>query len=725
MKKSSEIGRKTGILVAKNSILFVVLGVIAFLAIWAWFTNRPYANADGMSVAAKADGVQVSWSGENGTFYDNLTAKVPSDVVSGKVGMVKYLDGGVYNDYQATPIKLITGDGLNFFEPFLNRRTGTPLLESGTDPNKRWQGRIINNQQSEGKYIDVPLYFRSTRALDLFLANDSLVSPADAQYDENHKNTSAYGGFSKDNIAAASRVGFLNDAADSCNFIWAPNSDAKIVENEDGFTRITETETDFTPGTTQLVTEYQEYTRTTGSGGHWEGVDFSPREDQNYYLWVPTKSGYATDSFQAQATTMYANLMNFEVLNERTGEGLYTKEIEFTVPDRQSPTVIYYINNSNVSWTHTNVNNINISNSWEIRYNDYGSPVVDPSNQTYVLSDENGVRRLASGFYFADGFRGKKVTVKFGYSPVSKQFVIISYDCEELNRHCSRYGNQSTETYTEVNTHYEQDTEDVTVTYYPIQNNINVVIANPLTSYALSVSNAAKYSSVIKFMNADKTAITAQSVTMAEQFKIIYVSGEKSEALYKIKSQSNNSFLRADNTSVTYTANEGEATLFNLAYIEGFNGPVVKFGNTYLVISGSTARFIDESILNKNYLMTLFAGSSYDWSTGQAAEVYKYYDGANKTIVSPLNATTTPKLFATPTYTSGTPTIIKERIGESENYAEAKVVRLAKEEETDQYYTGMIVMRIWAEGTDREAVTPLADGIFNTSFHFLGREITS
>lgn len=724
MKKSSEIGRKTGILVAKNSILFVVLGVIAFLAIWAWFTNRPYANADGMSVAAKADGVQVSWSGENGTFYDNLTAKVPSDVVSGKVGMVKFLDGGVYNDYQATPIKLITGDGLNFFEPFLNRRTGTPLLESGTDPNKRWQGRIINNQQSEGKYIDVPLYFRSTRALDLFLANDSLVSPADAQYDENHKNTSAYGGFSKDNIAAASRVGFLNDAADSCNFIWAPNSDAKIVENEDGFTRITETETDFTPGTTQLVTEYQEYTRTTGSGGHWSGVTLSTRKNQNYYLWVPTKQGYASDNFQQQATTMYSNLMTFEVIDQNTGKGLYTKEVTFYLPGRQSPTVIYYINNSSSRWYDTDVNNINMSSSRSTINNngDSGSPRVEPGDHTYNLEGEG---RVATGFYFGNGFENKTVTVKFGYSPDSKQFVIIGYDSSDPVRHYSRYGNQSTETYTEVNTHYEQDTEDVTVTYYPIQNNINVVIANPLTSYALSVSNAAKYSSVIKFMNADKTAITAQSVTMAEQFKIIYVSGEKSEALYKIKSQSNNSFLRADNTSVTYTANEGEATLFNLAYIEGFNGPVVKFGNTYLVISGSTARFIDESILNKNYLMTLFAGSSYDWSTGQAAEVYKYYDGANKTIVSPLNATTTPKLFATPTYTSGTPTIIKERIGESENYAEAKVVRLAKEEETDQYYTGMIVMRIWAEGTDREAVTPLADGIFNTSFHFLGREITS
>ncbi|MBQ1437362.1 MAG: hypothetical protein IIZ07_05445, partial [Ruminococcus sp.] len=638
MKKSSEIGRKTGILVAKNSILFVVLGVIAFLAIWAWFTNRPYANADGMSVAAKADGVQVSWSGENGTFYDNLTAKVPSDVVSGKVGMVKFLDGGVYNDYQATPIKLITGDGLNFFEPFLNRRTGTPLLESGTDPNKRWQGRIINNQQSEEKYIDVPLYFRSTRALDLFLANDSLVSPADAQYDENHKNTSAYGGFSKDNIAAASRVGFLNDAADSCNFIWAPNSDAKIVENEDGFTRITETETDFTPGTTQLVTEYQEYTRTTGSGGHWSGVTLSTRKNQNYYLWVPTKQGYASDNFQQQATTMYSNLMTFEVIDQNTGKGLYTKEVTFYLPGRQSPTVIYYINNSSSRWYDTDVNNINMSSSRSTINNngDSGSPRVEPGDHTYNLEGEG---RVATGFYFGNGFENKTVTVKFGYSPDSKQFVIIGYDSSDPVRHYSRYGNQSTETYTEVNTHYEQDTEDVTVTYYPIQNNINVVIANPLTSYALSVSNAAKYSSVIKFMNADKTAITAQSVTMAEQFKIIYVSGEKSEALYKIKSQSNNSFLRADNTSVTYTANEGEATLFNLAYIEGFNGPVVKFGNTYLVISGSTARFIDESILNKNYLMTLFAGSSYDWSTGQAAEVYKYYDGANKTIVSPLNAT--------------------------------------------------------------------------------------
>ena len=52
---------------------------------------------------------------------------------------------------------------------------------------------------------------------------------------------------------------------------------------------------------------------------------------------------------------------------------------------------------------------------------------------------------------------------------------------------------------------------------------------------------------------------------------------------------------------------------------------------------------------------------------------------------------------------------------------ETKIATLKKENSDDEYFTAHIVMRIWAEGTDRDAKTPLADGIFDTSFHFISQ----
>ena len=278
MKKFFSVNSgKKGIFVAKNLIIFAVLIAVCGLSVWSWMTWGQRTDADGLNVKSTADGVQVSWDGEN--FYDNLTARDKSDVVAEKTGLAKDLrnaDGTPFN------LDLISGNGLEFFEPYINRRTGLTLL----NPDSSWQGVKVDDSNSEGRYIDLDLYFRSDSARDVYLAGDSTVSPKTLT-----GNYSDYGTFTKDYISAASRVAFLNvdktEAADGtvtesigdCSFVWAPNSNIQLVENESGYQKVT-----------NLIEE-----EISGGGTTTGGLDGGAvKDNKDYYLWtIDTKANYA------------------------------------------------------------------------------------------------------------------------------------------------------------------------------------------------------------------------------------------------------------------------------------------------------------------------------------------------------------------------------------------------------------------------------------------------
>lgn len=50
MDNKSTVKRKTGGLIAKNIIIFVVLIAVCALSIWAWFTIGQKADANGISI---------------------------------------------------------------------------------------------------------------------------------------------------------------------------------------------------------------------------------------------------------------------------------------------------------------------------------------------------------------------------------------------------------------------------------------------------------------------------------------------------------------------------------------------------------------------------------------------------------------------------------------------------------------------------------------------------
>ena len=61
MKNSTASNRKTGRMIAKNLIILVVLVFVSILAMWAWFTNKSSATADGIDVKCDVpDGIQIA-----------------------------------------------------------------------------------------------------------------------------------------------------------------------------------------------------------------------------------------------------------------------------------------------------------------------------------------------------------------------------------------------------------------------------------------------------------------------------------------------------------------------------------------------------------------------------------------------------------------------------------------------------------------------------------------
>ncbi|MEE0914785.1 MAG: hypothetical protein U0L76_09430 [Ruminococcus sp.] len=652
MKSSTVPNRKTGRMIAKNLIILLVLIVVTVLSILAWFTKGDKAEASGINVQAKASGVQVSWDDEK--FYDNLTAlteEAMKEDTTGKTGMAKFLTSDGTVNGKPAPLKLVTGNGLKFFEPLLNRRTGTVLTNGAV-----WQGADISSENSAGKYIDIPLYFKSDTAKEIYLAGDSKVYPKSKT-----ERISDYGDFSKDYICAASRVAFLNEVDDGlkCNYIWAPNSNYKLAEDANGYTKVTDLHKD----------------ESAGSGiGSIPPEILTTDNEKNYYFWLPVN--YITDS-----ETIFSEYtpIPMEFTKYSGDKGLFTCTFTIHTPSRDNPSIPFFISQNGTSWSSSDFANVNINNSQATNESSDLDPRVAISNQTYNLAGS------ATSIFFLSGFNLTETEVTFGYNPTTGTTIVLKYSGGSESY--DRTGSGTT----------------VTITYYEMENNAGVVLANVDSAVAVSSNTDGKKS--IRFKDSSKLNILPSSVTKSEFFTA-KKTGEGAEATYQFQNVSTNKYLTVNNGDVSLSAS---GSVFTLAYIEGFDSPALKCGDYYLIYNGRKFAAYTIESFDTNDLATVFTGSSYRLLTNSESETYKYYDSATNTEVT-LNENSTPPLFATATDESET-----TKVGDT------PILTLTKASDDAEFYTGKIIMRVWAEGTDRDALTPLADGIFDLSLHFTSK----
>ena len=134
---------------------------------------------------------------------------------------------------------------------------------------------------------------------------------------------------------------------------------------------------------------------------------------------------------------------------------------------------------------------------------------------------------------------------------------------------------------------------------------------------------------------------------------------------------------------------------------------MLKSGDYYLVIDQGKLKGVKADVLNTVTAVTVYTGTTYEFNTGltQDKQLYQFYNSKTK-LLETLSSATSPKLFTS-----------TNSDAEDTRVCSTPVTTLTKSAGSD-YYTSHIVMRVWVEGTDREAKTPLADGIFDISLHF-------
>ncbi len=212
MKSSTAPNRRMGRMITKNLIILLVLVIVAVLSIWAWFTSRTTATADGISVVCNApDSVEIAIVGHGANEPKSTDYKTGNITLSGQSFM------------KNLALSEITSDGVDFVKPMLKQVDGVAQPDTEVD----WE-----TAESNERYLSFDLYLRSkgtpTVSLDkgsrFTTVSTSLTGP-DAG------NISTDNNFSRDAIVGAARFSIfenvVNEGVTSAvrKILWIPRPD--------------------------------------------------------------------------------------------------------------------------------------------------------------------------------------------------------------------------------------------------------------------------------------------------------------------------------------------------------------------------------------------------------------------------------------------------------------------------------------------------------------------
>lgn len=216
------INRKTGMLIAKNIIVLLVLIIVALFSSFSWFSQNATATASGIVVESKApDGLEIAIVAHGSpepqdkdykTGYISLTAE-----------KCEFLKDLYFTE--------ITGSGKNdeFYKPKLNQTNG--IAEPDVDAD--WDYAVAN-----GHYISFDLYMRSKAEQTVYLSESTSVKPISTVltwsdgFDGSAYNPSSYGNFSRDAIVGATRLSIV-DSTDNkdIKLLWIPAPNIRLSDD--------------------------------------------------------------------------------------------------------------------------------------------------------------------------------------------------------------------------------------------------------------------------------------------------------------------------------------------------------------------------------------------------------------------------------------------------------------------------------------------------------------
>lgn len=661
----------------KSLILGSVLVVTIIILVFAWFTNFKTAEANGMSVSAVSGlGLQTSW--ESNRNFSTAIART-------KTSLLK--------------LPLITGDGKNFFQPALNRTTGDPL----TDSSGLWQARNVNitpakyndktGTYSDGQYYEEDIYFSSPKQLDVYLTNMSTVTPLDDDNDV-FERKSDYGEFSKDNIAGAVRVGVFNvnekTNQETPLYTWVPNDKYELDTNDNlipitSTADIIESEGSFDPNDpakTFGLKGNSDYTQT--SSYLWE-VLVNNTTHQNIkttrYNMYKDKDGKYIAAITVQASTQVDHAI------------LPTNQNVTTFPPSS-----YSIESSNKAGSSCETN---YNNYWVGAYFDGRMNIDEVSNEVAKLTiDNNGPGSKSEFFGVDDRFQ---TLLQYDYdngnftNPKVIGFVFYN-DAKNQGTNPSNWEGPHAGAGAGENI----GSGGGTYIHYSINDGATVVISNKTNATtddtfginAIATSTNAVQLTMQQGVNSDgESYIYPVNPFPSQMFKTTLTAADT----YAFRSLSTGKYLAIKDSNLVL-----QDTAFDFELKTGANGPLLYSPDSGKYISFNGRKFVASTSTDSAYL-EIYQGSSFSFRKDGLQESNYQYLLKNTT---GYNTLTNVKLTKDLTMGAGS----------------VPVARLAKRDDNpDSNFYGHIRVRIWIEGTDREAKIPLAGGKFATHLEFYGQ----
>ena len=211
MKNSTASNRKTGRMIAKNLIILVMLVFVSILAMWAWFTNKSSATADGIDVKCDApDGIEIAVVAPGAT-------PTEKDYVKGSIK----ISADKFSFMEDLVLSEVTSDGKTFYKPALIQSNGIAY----PDVNEAWDKAVANEN-----YLSFDLYIRSKTSYTVSLTTNSKFTTLhpDQLIGENAFNKSTEGNYSRDCIVGATRFSVVdyNDKKEGdLKLLWIPRPD--------------------------------------------------------------------------------------------------------------------------------------------------------------------------------------------------------------------------------------------------------------------------------------------------------------------------------------------------------------------------------------------------------------------------------------------------------------------------------------------------------------------
>ena len=219
MKNSTASNRKTGRMITKNLIILVVLVFVAVLAMWAWFTNKSSATADGINVTCNVpDGIEIAIV----PHLDKVNERIVPKDKDYKEGTIT-LNANDYRFIKELSLTEITSDGIDFVKPMLSQKDGVAEPDTSVD----WETATPNE-----RYLSFDLYIRSKGTPTVYLNKGSKFSTvSDVLVGENAGNKSTDLDISRDAIVGATRFSIYEDITNegattsTRRILWIPRPD--------------------------------------------------------------------------------------------------------------------------------------------------------------------------------------------------------------------------------------------------------------------------------------------------------------------------------------------------------------------------------------------------------------------------------------------------------------------------------------------------------------------